>query len=543
MPPAPFQFHLRVDRGPYPHANVYAAHPGDVLGGDAVRACDLYTDDSGETSLAQAVDTHGTTLPSSTLRPAADGVCLHTQSTPACLKRGVQMRVLRPGPYCGAVVRVCPRQGFKQRTYTLWLPHPAGGKPDIVTLDRDEIAPLHSPFPCQGFPPTCVQVPLQGAKGRQHTACGIVAPPPETNPETESALESETESETQSETQSETGSAYDPITGTVSVDVDPRTQEVLQATNGFAQLEGQRAEVLRAMVDRDHPTKTRRVMLCVKWYALNILAPNYVPWGHTVRLCGIPREHAHHRHNGALCVVNRVDYALPPRNPPSMVGEYLLLDGADGADGAAGIELEEKYAAPALPFRTLGDAVAVVRSKSLTIARVVVFTSIRGAAQMEAAQRAANKVYQAHHHARDVATQKKAHAAAEHAAETMDVAGLVYTEGKLDARKVARRVTLLGNETDVFWAQVQSTLARKYKGGGHEVALLVRGLRGLAEHEWRQWHRHREAARRSAGRAEGADEYLQAAADANTPPTRRKTRQGKHKKHKKHKKKKKKKRR
>ena len=254
-------------------------------------------------------------------------------------------------------------------------------------------------------------------------------------------------------------------------------------------------------------------------------------------MSGIPAHHPQHRQNGTLCVVDHVDYVLPPRKQPFMVGEYIPLD------GASTICLEEKYAAPALPFRHLGDAVTAVGSEMPTIARVVVCTSIRGAAQMEAAQRAANKVYKAHHHARDAATQKQAHAAAEHAAETMDLTELIHTDGKLDARKVARRVTLLGNETDVFWAQVQSTLARKCKGGGHEVALLVRGLRGLAEHEWRQWHRHREAARRSPARAKGADEYLQAAADANTPPTRRK-RFGNKKKHKKkHKSKKKKKRR
>ena len=160
-------------------------------------------------------------------------------------------------------------------------------------------------------------------------------------------------------------------------------------------------------------------------------------------------------------------------------------------------------------------------------------------AARRAAQRAADKVYKQHHYARDAATIDAAFAAAENAAENVPLSELLHTKKILDPRKVAKQVTLLGNENDVFWAQVQDTLHRKYKGSKHEVGMLVRGLRSLAEHEWRQWHAHRNKARREP--AQHADDYLQAAANANTP---HRARTGNKKKHtKKGRKKKKKKRR
>ena len=211
---------------------MFVVDPRTVLHASVVHACDLFTDESGTRSLAKTMDAAGVSIPSRCLHPAADGIRLDDSKDP---KGGVQMRVLKRGsPHTGKIVPVFPLHAFDQPVYTLWLRHPAGGVAEIVTLTRDEIAPVHSPFACRGFPPTCVRSPTQ---------CGIVVPPVSQN--------------------GENGDAYDPDTGKVCVDVDDRTQAMVRTTKAFTCLEGHRAAVLKELLDLD---KGRRRTIHAPWY-------------------------------------------------------------------------------------------------------------------------------------------------------------------------------------------------------------------------------------------------------------------------------------
>lgn len=373
------------------------------------------------------------------LQPDRDGTDVVVRA------RGVQMKVIKNGPYKGVVVWVDGKYGPARLTYTLWLRNPSGGV-DVVQLTRDEIVPLNSPFTDTGYPPTCVSMIMSKTnKGKsKFDVVGFIAPVVSlTDPEQSAPA------------------AYDSNTGTFTVNAGAIARRLVSDTNSFTKFDKMSIqEVEKAVNDIDTSTKPEdNVILRVKWYGLIPLRLPYVPWGKVVRLFSLPP--ALSRLTGKLVTINKI--WRDEKHSPWV--EVVPLDDRLGGP----VVIPEGHCAPAEVMPTAKDLhkhIVSVPHNVHSLTRMVVITAVN-------AEKIDLKSESGHMHC--------------------------------DYEKLLKQLIGLGRRPPHWWKGLSIHCVRMFceqkidvrdadgnvvermtmSDDPHHVELTVRAIRGLAEHCWR----------------------------------------------------------